>query len=122
MYLQDAAAQSGSLFQLLIPFILMFVVFYFLLIRPQQKRNKLRNQMLNALKKGDKVVTIGGLHGTIDSLTDDIVVLKVNESTKLTFDRSAVNNVVSSPNADEKKAGKEDKKEEAKDQPSDVKE
>jgi len=120
MYLQDAAAQGGSLFQLLIPFILMFVVFYFLLIRPQQKRNKLRNQMLSALKKGDKVVTIGGLHGTIDSLTDDIVVLKVNDGTKLTFDRSAVNNVVSSPNADEKKADKEEKKEEAK--PGDVKE
>jgi len=118
MYLQDAANQ-GNLFSLLVPFILMFVVFYFLLIRPQQKRNKLRNQMLNALKKGDKVVTIGGLHGTIDSLTDDIVVLKVNEVTKLTFDRSAVNNVVSSPNADEKTA---DKKEEAKEQPGEIKE
>jgi preprotein translocase subunit YajC len=119
MYLQAAPDGGGNLFSLLIPFILMFVVFYFLLIRPQQKRNKLRNQMLSALKKGDKVVTIGGLHGTIDSLTDDIVVLKVNDVTKLTFDRSAVNNVVSSPNVDERKA---DKQEEAKEQSGDIKE
>lgn len=72
----------------------MFAVFYFLLIRPQQKRQKQRNQMLNELKKGDKVITIGGLHGTIAELTDDTVVLRVNDVTKLTFDRSAVNTVV----------------------------
>lgn len=73
----------------------MFAVFYFLLIRPQQKRQKQRAQMLNELKKGDKVVTIGGLHGTIAELTDDTVVIRVNDVTKLTFDRSAVNTVVS---------------------------
>ncbi|MGG1312379.1 preprotein translocase subunit YajC [Cohnella laeviribosi] len=77
----------------LLPFVLMFVIFYFLLIRPQQKKTKERNNMLRALKKGDKVTTIGGLHGTIVELTDDKVVLKVNDVTKLTFDRSAVNNV-----------------------------
>lgn len=81
----------------LAPFIIMFAVFYFLLIRPQQKKQKARNQMLNQLKKGDKIVTIGGLHGTIVELTDDTVVLRVNDVTKLTFDRSAINNVESSP-------------------------
>lgn len=80
--------------QLFLPFLIMFAVFYFLLIRPQQKRQKQRNQMLNELKKGDKVITIGGLHGTIAELTDDTVVLRVNDVTKLTFDRSAVNTVV----------------------------
>lgn len=50
--------------------------------------------MLNALKKGDKVVTIGGLHGTIVDLNDDQVVLRVNENTKLTFERNAVNMVI----------------------------
>lgn len=90
-------AQQGAGFWItVLPFLLMFVIFYFLLIRPQQKRQKARNEMLNALKKGDKVVTIGGLHGTIVELTDDIVVLRVNDVTKLTFDRSAVNNVISS--------------------------
>jgi len=74
--------------------ILMLVVFYFLLIRPQQKRQKERMAMLDALKKGDKVITIGGLHGTIVDLNDDQVVLRVNENTKLTFERHAVNTVV----------------------------
>lgn len=81
----------GDTLGLLLPFIIMFAVFYFLLIRPQQKRQKQRNQMLSELKKGDKVTTIGGLHGTIAELTDDTVVLRVNDVTKLTFDRSAVN-------------------------------
>lgn len=77
------------------PLVLMFVVLYFLLIRPQQKRQKARNIMLGNLKKGDKVVTIGGLHGTIVELTDDTVILRVNDVTKLTFERSAVNAVQS---------------------------
>ena len=97
-FAEDAATNPGTLGYLttFLPFILMFAVLYFLLIRPQQKRQKARNQMLNALKKGDKVVTIGGLHGTIVDLNDDIVVLRVNDVTKLTFDRSAVNSVVQS--------------------------
>lgn len=78
------------------PLVLMFVVLYFLLIRPQQKRQKTRSSMLGGLKKGDKVVTIGGLHGTIVEITDDICVLRVNDVTKLTFDRSAVNAVAQS--------------------------
>lgn len=94
--LADAAATTpgtGSYLTTIVPFILMFAVLYFLLIRPQQKRQKTRNSMLNQLKKGDKVTTIGGMHGTIMEITDDIVVLRVNDATKLTFDRSAVNAV-----------------------------
>jgi len=96
----EGGAAGGGLMTMLLPFIIMFAVFYFLLIRPQQKRQKARNQMLASLKKGDKVVTIGGLHGTIVELTDDKVVLRVNDVTKLTFDRSAVNNVTSSAASD----------------------
>lgn len=87
------SASGGNLLVTLAPFVLMFAIFYFLLIRPQQKKSRERNAMLNALKKGDKVTTIGGMHGTIDQITDDTVVLKVNDVTKLTFDRSAINNV-----------------------------
>ncbi|OPH48551.1 preprotein translocase subunit YajC [Paenibacillus ferrarius] len=89
----DAAANTGAVGYLYTygPLVLMFVVLYFLLIRPQQKRQKTRNLMLGGLKKGDKVVTIGGLHGTIMEITDDICVLRVNDATKMTFDRSAVN-------------------------------
>lgn len=90
-----AAGGGGDIFGLILPFVLMFAVFYFLLIRPQQKKQKQRNMMLLKLSKGDKVVTIGGLHGTIVELSDDIVVLQVNDATKLTFERSAVNTVVS---------------------------
>jgi preprotein translocase subunit YajC len=75
------------------PFILMFAIFYFLLIRPQQKKQRQRTTMLNALSKGDKVVTVGGLHGTIEEISDNTVVIKVNDVTKLTFDRSSVNTI-----------------------------
>ncbi|MCZ8519055.1 MULTISPECIES: preprotein translocase subunit YajC [Paenibacillus] len=85
------------------PLVLMFVVLYFLLIRPQQKRQKSRNMLLGNLKKGDKVVTIGGLHGTILELTDDTVILRVNDVTKMTFERSAINSVTSSAGSEEKK-------------------
>lgn len=87
---------SGGLLTMILPLVLMFAIFYFLLIRPQQKKQKTRNSMLGALKKGDKVVTIGGLHGTIMEITDDIVVLRVNDVTKLTFDRSSISHATSS--------------------------
>nr|WP_245605612.1 preprotein translocase subunit YajC [Thermicanus aegyptius] len=74
--------------------VLLFVLFYFLLIRPQQKRQKERNRMLNNLEKGDKVITIGGLHGTIVELNDRTVVLKVSDSVRLTFDKQAINAVL----------------------------
>ncbi|MEV2339382.1 preprotein translocase subunit YajC [Paenibacillus larvae] len=97
-----AAHQAGGMGFLFTygPLILMFVVLYFLLIRPQQKRQKARNLMLSNLKKGDKVVTIGGLHGSIVEITDDVVVLRVNDTTKLTFDRGSVNTVVNSTVSD----------------------
>lgn len=91
----NAMAGTAAIVQgFIIPLVLMLAVFYFLLIRPQQKRQKARNAMLNSLKKGDKVVTIGGLHGTIVELTDDTVVLRVNDVTKMTFDRTAINAVI----------------------------
>ncbi|MBP1996766.1 preprotein translocase subunit YajC [Paenibacillus eucommiae] len=89
----ETAAGGSNLLITYGPLVLMFVVLYFLLIRPQQKKQKVRNQMLSSLKKGDKVTTIGGLHGTILEITDDICVLRVNDATKLTFDRSAINSV-----------------------------
>lgn len=74
-----------------LPLILMFVVFYFLLIRPQQKRRKEVAQMIKNLKKGDRIVTSGGLIGTVMALHDDYVVLKVgDQDTKLEVLRSAI--------------------------------
>ncbi|WP_240414342.1 preprotein translocase subunit YajC [Paenibacillus periandrae] len=102
----DAAAGDPGLQGYLVtygPLVLMFVVLYFLLIRPQQKRQKTRGMMLSNLKKGDKVVTIGGLHGTILEISDDTIILRVNDVTKLTFERSAINAVSNQPAVDEKK-------------------
>jgi len=80
------------------PFVLMFVVFYFLLIRPQQKRQKKVKQMQSDLQKGDKIVTIGGMHGTVHAIDEDTVVIEVG-GTKLTYDRSAVRDVVTQTQA-----------------------
>ncbi|WP_214628792.1 preprotein translocase subunit YajC [Paenibacillus agaridevorans] len=93
--LAEGAGGTQNIWGLIMPFVLMFAVFYFLLIRPQQKKSKARNSMLSQIKKGDKITTIGGLHGTIVELTDDTVVLRVNDTTKMTFERSAINGVVS---------------------------
>lgn len=87
----------------LLPFIVIIAIFYFMLIRPQQKKQKERNAMLQALKKGDKVTTIGGIHGTILDLTEDRVTLKVADTTKLVFERSAVNAVRDGGNQEDNK-------------------
>ncbi|GAA0334239.1 preprotein translocase subunit YajC [Bacillus carboniphilus] len=78
----------------LLPIILMFVLFYFLLIRPQQKRQKAVQQMQNDLQKGDKIVTIGGLHGFVDAIDEGQIVIKCGDGSRLTYDRAAVRDVV----------------------------
>lgn len=82
----------------LLPMILIFVVFYFLLIRPQTKRQKEVQAMQNALERGDSVVTIGGLHGVVHQIEDTYVVLKCDQSL-LRFNRSAIAEVVKKANA-----------------------
>lgn len=74
--------------------ILMLVIFYFLLIRPQQKRQRAIQEMQASLQKGDKVVTIGGLHGTVDSLDEGTVVIRCGDGSRLTYDRSAIREVL----------------------------
>jgi len=78
----------------LLPLIAMIAVFYFLLIRPQQKQQKQVRDMQAGLQKGDKIVTIGGLHGIVDSLDEDKIVIKAGDGSRLTFDRRAVREVV----------------------------
>ena len=91
----------------LLPLILMFVLFYFLLIRPQQKRQKNVQNMQGSLKKGDKIVTIGGLHGFIDSIDDNKVVIKCGDGSRLTYDRSAIREVTDASKEAPKEASKE---------------
>ena len=80
----------------MLPMIVAFIaIMYFLMIRPQQKREKERKNMLNALAKGDKVVTSGGICGTITEISENHVVVKVDDDVKLQFVRSAIVQVVS---------------------------
>ncbi|MCA0969961.1 preprotein translocase subunit YajC [Halobacillus litoralis] len=74
----------------LLPIILMFVIFYFLLIRPQQKKQKQVQQMQSDLQKGDRIITIGGMHGTIHAIDEGTLVLTVQDGTQMKFDRSSI--------------------------------
>lgn len=67
-----------------------FVVFYFFMIRPQQKKQKDQKKFINEIKKGDSVVTIGGIHGKIYSVEDSTITLEVDKSTKLTIEKSSI--------------------------------
>jgi len=78
----------------LLPFALMFLVLYLLILRPQMKKQKQQQQMIDELEKGDQVVTSGGIHGLIQNIKDDIIVLKIAENVKIELSRSAVSRVV----------------------------
>lgn len=86
----QAAPAGGDPIMGFLPLILIFVVFYFLLIRPQSKRQKEHKKMLEALDKGDEVVTNGGLFGTISDLGDNFVQLDVAEGVSVKIQRQAI--------------------------------
>lgn len=90
-------AAPNPLVQMLPVFAIMFAIFYFLVLRPQKGKTNQRKDMLANLRKGDKVLTIGGVIGTIVNIKDDELTLKVDESsnTKITFVRSAIDRVLS---------------------------
>ena len=88
-----SASASGSLIGSLLPFLLIIVIFYLFLIRPQNKKQKETQKMLDALKKGDKVITIGGIHGTVSSVKENTVILKVDDDCKLEINRTAISTV-----------------------------
>jgi preprotein translocase subunit YajC len=89
------AAASGQGFQsTLFVLIAFFLIFYFLIIRPQQKRQKETKKMLAALKRGDRVLTAGGIFGTVWDVKEDLVVLKLSEELKVEVTKSAVQAVV----------------------------
>lgn len=96
MFLQTAEAPpaQASIFSLFLPIILLGVMFYFMIWRPQQKQQKERKAMLDSLKKGDKVVTIGGIHGELTSLKEDYVMLKVADKVEIKLSRSGISNVL----------------------------
>lgn len=100
---QPGAGSSGgpgSMLTGFLPLIIIFVIFYFLLIRPQQKRAKDHKAMLASLKKGDKVVTSGGIYGLVESVTDNTVVVKIAENVKVKFGKGYIASVRSSADED----------------------
>lgn len=90
----DGSGGGGSMISTLIMFGAIFAIFYFMIIRPQQKRAKEREKLLSAIEKGDKVITSGGMHGTIAGIEDKIVLLDVGNNVKMKFDRSAIATVL----------------------------
>jgi preprotein translocase subunit YajC len=105
---------STQLITMILPFGLIILVFYFLIIRPQNKKQKDTQRMLAALKKNDRVVTIGGIRGTVVAVKDQTVVIKVDDSVKMEFSKSAVSSVVDSKEgpAESKESPSNNKKEE----------
>jgi len=116
---QGADGQAANPLVSLAPLVIIIGIFYFLIIRPQSKKQKETKKMLEALKKGDKVVTIGGIHGVIQTVRENSVIVRVDEDTKLEFSRSAISSIVSvaREEKEEKKAieSDDDKKEESED-------
>jgi preprotein translocase subunit YajC len=84
---------------------LLFVIFYFLLIRPQQKQAKQHREMIASLKKGDKIVSSGGLHGTVTGLTDDVVTMEIAPKVRVKISRASISRVT---RKEEKKEGNQD--------------
>lgn len=74
----------------LLPIVAMVAIFYFLIIRPQQKQSKKMAEMRNSLQKGDKVVTTGGIHGVITNLKSDVITVRIAETVKIEVDRNAL--------------------------------
>src|SRR3954447_8405032 len=95
--LQSAGANSAlALFIQVLPIVAIGLVFYFLVIAPANKQRKKTESMLSSLKKGDRVVTSGGIYGTVQGVEADVVYLKIAENVKIKLARSAVTGIVAS--------------------------
>ncbi len=113
LWLQDQGAPAeptqappqGSLLNFMFPMILIIGIFYLVLILPERKKQKQRKVMLDAMKKGDKVMTSGGMYGQVAAIQDDVVTLQVDEGVRIRFNRVAVQSVLS---PEESKADKKD--------------
>lgn len=89
--LADSPVGGGSSTMMLVTLVLIVVVFYFFMIRPQVKRQKEAQKFRNAIQKGDKVVTIGGIYGKVVETSDNTVILEVEDKMRLKIDKSALN-------------------------------
>lgn len=113
--LQAAGKQSspGGMLSMLLPFILMFVVMYFLILRPQKRKEKDRKALLSRVKKNDRVVTAGGIHGLVMSVRENELILRIDDAkdVKIKVDRSAIVTVLEVSHDDDTEEPKEITKE-----------
>ena len=91
---QGGEAGGGSLISTLIMFGAIFAIFYFMIIRPQQKRAKEREKLLSNIEKGDKIITSGGVHATIVCIEEKTVLIEIAPNVKIKIERSAIGSVV----------------------------
>lgn len=94
LLIQTSAGGAAALFVQILPILAIGLVFYFLVIAPANKQRRKTQDMLSSLKKGDRVVTTGGIYGTIQGVEADVVYLKIAENVKVKVSRSAVSSVV----------------------------
>lgn len=105
----DAGAQPGGPLMTFMPLILMFVIFYFLLIRPQQKKQKEHRQMLDALGRGDRVVTSGGLYGRVVEAREDVLTIDLGNNVQVQVGRAFISGKLA-PEGEKTKDKDKDKK------------
>lgn len=102
---QGGAASSGAGgIASFIPLILMFVIFYFLLIRPQQKKSKELREMIASLKKGDRIITSGGIHGQVTAVDDTTLTVEISDKVRVKLNRANVAGLIQSQSQPAKKA------------------
>lgn len=108
----NAQAAAGSQMGFMVFLVIMLVVYWVFLIRPQSKKRKELAQKLSNLKKGDRVVTIGGIHGKVVSVKEKVVVLRVDDRAEITFDKNAISTVEAQGKEESAAADNKDKEEE----------
>jgi preprotein translocase subunit YajC len=91
---QDQGDQTRSMIMSAIPFLIIFAIFYFVLIRPQQKQQKDLKKQLDVLKSGDRVLTVGGIFGVVSQVKDKSITVKIAENTKIEMLRSGIQQIV----------------------------
>lgn len=94
IFLQQAPGGFDSILSSIVPFLLIIFIFYFLILRPQQKRQKERAKLLESIKKGDKIITAGGMHGLVEGLDDKTILVKITDNVKVKMERSAVTTII----------------------------
>jgi preprotein translocase subunit YajC len=99
---QQTPDAGGGMMQTIILFGLIFVIFYFMIIRPQQKRQKERQKMLDALKKGDKIVNAGGIHGVVVGLDEKVALVQIADNVKVKVERGSITAVLKEAQPEDK--------------------